>query len=43
MKKKEENYKEQREQAQEIQLPEWVRIVNDYLREVKKLKRDKNG
>ena len=36
----------QEEQAQEIQLPEWVRIVNNYLKEAKKIKRitgDKNG
>jgi len=43
MKKKEQN---QEKQAQKIQLPEWVRIVDNYLREVRKVKRitgDKNG
>jgi len=43
MKKKSQTEREK--QAQEIQLPEWVRIVDNYLREVEKIKgrkRDKN-
>jgi len=44
MKKKSQTEREN--QAREIQLPEWVRIVDNYLREVEKIKgrkRDKNG